>query len=752
MREHKLHLPAEAAAFWRAEVETVLPRAEIILCWDGSVSYQYRLGVLATGLSALKTSLQWLGATPFKSKENQPKPPKQQPTDMCRPAPAERRGARIEDWIGQSLTRAGWQRPRMASEQWQQLVSRRARDGSRLEFILDTNALVNGTAIWLAELFADSCDLRLTALSSEEIQDFYSRAGWGASASEDAIKARHAYLSAQRFREFSGLSRVLWLPVDLLSDETLQLASGSQQGKKSCGADSAILRASHRLIQDRVNGLERFFVCGDGPLARRAAVELPPGSVILSRTRDAESERYYSPCRWWPGPDEGRALLFPSCVRLIWELSALCDWIELRPVDGIGSTIYKLRSFQREMWISDHTNPWLVVSVEPVQAVAQSATAQPSVKDQAVGLSPPSMDSVASTPSAEVEMGTPVSTVGSKMPAGIVAQPLGKAELESNASAGGQRIPRSMATVNERGDSHRPVTELQPVFALELSPASSMSPTSDAHQVTLAARLFEREEPVSVPEHLRVDSNFRFDTDRLLDLLHLVAVADPERELRVPDWLRKTNSELVGYLCRLLRGLRLVELLPNGTRFKLLGDAATLKAIWLSGDIEQLALFMRRYVAFSEQLEYEQDKLPSHPPRTIQSARMLAGRLGQVAWVERTAYRGSANPTMAEVRSAIFSQFDREPTIDRTYSVYQLFVDVFLRKLRVSPVRAMSAWVRMEMAGVFQDIEFRTGGTADASKCQEVIEIGAVGWKVRRVLLEEFRGKRDLVDRRKHHG
>lgn len=682
VKDLKLHLPAEALSFWCTTVSIEMPKAEVFLAFDGQADRAYCLGELATDLQVLKTPQAWVkcrGAATEKAQAD--------------PNASHAEWPSLPELLGQTLTRAGWQRPLLAAEHWQELVKLRARDDSRLEFILDTNSLINGTAVWLAELFADCCDLRLTARSSEEVQNFCDQAHFGKSFQPKYVENRHKYLSAQRFREFSGLRRVLWLPMDLLSDETLQLASGSKGGKKSTSADTAILRATHRLIQDRVKGLERFFVTSDVALARRAAVDLPQGRVILSKTDDAQQDCCYSPCCFWPGPDQGQALSFSSCVRLIWELTALCDFVELRQVGS--SRTYRFRSFQKEMWLSDYQEPWLVVSESSGPARPPAAMESSAVP----GSPPPGQGAV------ELLFLIPEPTSGLDPP---------------------PRVPN-------------------PVFEKETGAGTGQGRSGHLGR----GRLFDPEPPLF--EQDRIVGNFRFDADRLLDLLYAVAVAEGEGQ--TPPWWHSKAGQSLNYVRRLLRGLGLADISESGTSFALLRNAGHLKSIWLAGDVERLAHFLRRYAAFAEQLDGDEQEMPSRRPLgTVKPARSLAARLGQYALIGRTAYRGSENPTFSEIRAAILSRFDEEPSLDRSYSVYSLFVDVFLKRLKVSPSRARSRWGEMEAAGVFQNLEFRTGGTADRSHYQEVVTIDSAGWKPRRVLLEEFQGKRDLVDWRLGRG
>ena len=279
---------------------------------------------------------------------------------------------RVPRLVGKALTRAGWRRPQIDPAVLPRLLQLR-RDGIRLQFIFDTNAMVEGVGHWLVDHFADRCDLIVTAVSLRELQDVHARARFGKQLPEkgkkieklsrgDILGARQLYLAANRFRERSGFDRVLWMELEL--DDTALLLSRGAAGNKSSESDTLLLRAVRRSIHDRVNGLERFFVTGDTALARRATSELPPGSVIAAQVRPVEPGEVLLPCAWWPGPDEG-CRVSRHMSRLVWEL--LCIGDEVILTSSLGSR-WTFRAFDNPMWPSDYSEPWVEVEEPPAPA------------------------------------------------------------------------------------------------------------------------------------------------------------------------------------------------------------------------------------------------------------------------------------------------------------------------------------------------------------------------------------------------
>lgn len=334
-------VPAGLLEWWNENVHDGCYVLELVWRSGGDV---VRVGRLRTGKTALRTELAWTDGKPLRDFADGKN--------------------RLTRTLGATFTRAGWQRPRLDPQALERLLSLRD-SHMRVEFILDTNAIVDGVAHWLVEHFADRADLVVTAVSLRELQDKHVRAKFSQplpSKKEDrgtVLAARHVYLAANRTRELLSSRTVLWREL-ALDDTALLLSRGNQNGKSS-ESDTMLLRAVRRSILDRVNGLERFFVTADVALARRATSELPSGSVIASRIRDVEEGRVYWPCFWWPGVDQGRGIA-RSVPRLIWELLAVADSVHLRGDPGPSWTF---QAFDEELWPSDYSSPWVRIEKRP---------------------------------------------------------------------------------------------------------------------------------------------------------------------------------------------------------------------------------------------------------------------------------------------------------------------------------------------------------------------------------------------------
>ncbi len=283
------------------------------------------------------------------------------------PADLSEGAERVGRMLGKAFTRAGWRRPALDPGALLQLLDLR-RGMERLEFILDTNALVEGVAHWLVDHFADRCDLVITAVTLRELQDANGAAKWGSRLPEankkkeiaKVLGARQLYLSAHRLRERTGYPRVLWRELEV--DDTALLLSRGNGSEKSSESDTLLLRAVRRSIHDRVNNLERFFVTGDTALARRAVTELPAGSVIAAQVRELSADEVLFPCSWWPGPDQGlRVVRHPA--RVVWELLCVADRVALVADDGRE---WQFQAFRNPMWPTDYLDPWVEVALPAV--------------------------------------------------------------------------------------------------------------------------------------------------------------------------------------------------------------------------------------------------------------------------------------------------------------------------------------------------------------------------------------------------
>lgn len=339
-------------SWWRTQA--VPPKMDILLWWEGGI--RLKVATLAPLGPCLKMELGWRH--------------RQSPLGDSLP--------QVPRVLAQAFTRSGFMHPRMESEVLARLLQLAFASDSRIEFIFDTNALSQGIGHWLAEVFADRCDLVTTAVTLRELQDLGDRSALGSRFVDDpnegketeraraklyarlekSVLARQAYLAGRRFIEFSGYYRPRWRELDA-DDTALMLAQGEAHGEKSSLADTMLLRSVRRSIQRRVRGLERLFVTGDVGLARRAATELPEDSVVTARVPQLAPEQTLVPVRWFPGPDQGRALTWGQPTRLVWELLACGDAVELVADSGAG---YRFSAWQQdEMGSTDFVRPWVRV-------------------------------------------------------------------------------------------------------------------------------------------------------------------------------------------------------------------------------------------------------------------------------------------------------------------------------------------------------------------------------------------------------
>ncbi|MCH8881400.1 MAG: hypothetical protein IID34_16150 [Planctomycetes bacterium] len=500
---------------------------------------------------------------------------------------------------------------------------------TRVEFIFDTNAMVEGVGHWLVDLFADSCDLVVTAVTLRELQDQREIAQFSTHISKvkekkpgKALSARQLYLAANRFRECVGYNRVLWRELEL--DDTALLLSRGSGGEKRSESDTLLLRSVRRSIHDRVNGLERFFVTGDTALARRASSELPPGSVIAAQVKELVPGQTYFPCAWWPGPDQGRRV-HRHPARLLWEFLAITDEIELKNDNG---DTWTLRAFVNPMWPSDYSAPWVLVDGPPSTVESESAI-------------------------------TPSQAAGMIWASGPSAQ--------------------------------RPL-----------------------------------------------DANLRLSAQMILDLLAAVAtsigdsVAIPEKARGSPE--RRHHTKL------LLEGLDLARVNEDCTTAKPLQQQPALAKAWQSGDHDAVFDIIRGWKPLAEWTTRSEP--PKRPSRTQETARALAGLLGQGAYIEGSWIPGGQRPTVAEVRKELLDAIPKAPP--RALPMYEVLVEVFLRRLNVHPLRVLAAWDRMKELGVFMDFEPRKGGSSSGRHELEVADFSSSGWTTKRIDLEAFRGYRDL--------
>jgi hypothetical protein len=637
----RYRVPSEFTEWWGANIPP--GRYEIRLQWRGG--NKVRIAQLSVGTTALRVSLAWTNG-PHRNGNDAIQ-------HFCEG------GSRMQRILGQVLARAGWQRPRIDPAAMERLLALRT-SRQRLEFVLDTNAMVEGVAQWLVDVFADKCDLVVTAVSLRELQDQVDRAKFReelpAKVKErsQVLAARQVYLAANRLREQTAYEGVLWR--ELAIDDTALLLSRGRDGSKSSESDTMLLRAVRRSILDRVNGLERFFVTGDVALARRATSELPAGSVVAARVRDVEDGSVYLPCSWWPGPDQGHGTV-RSVPRLIWELLAVADSVEVDKIDGGTPIAWSFEAHDSELWPSDYASPWV-----RIQPFAPEPAVAPPIARQTF----------------------PVPAV----------------------SAVGRRAP----------------TEPKPSSG-ELK-----------RRVWAKART----------EGRRFDKNLRVAADTVLDALAAIVTAGPIPFALPAACVR--SDEQAHHIQELLTATNIATVTRNGSVETLLPSHDEFVAAWTANDRDRLFDLLRVWEPLNEWATL--DVPPARPPKTQESARGLAQRLGQGMRVESQWVRGGLRPDAETVRAALVGAVEALPQGPQGLPVYTMLVDVFLRVLGVAPPRVSTAWQRLNDAGAFAGFEFRAGGTSSGRRTVEIARFSEAGWASERLDLETVHGYRDLLFRR----
>jgi len=152
----------------------------------------------------------------------------------------------------------------------------------------------------------------------------------------DQLVDRTSYLTASRFLEYLQEQHPVWRRLDIEEETALFVASASKDGKKSPGADTLLLRAVRRSLQDQVLGLARLFVTGDQNLARAASHDLPLGSTIAAYVNPLPDEgAYLSSVRWWPvqGADTVKGDI-SSLADFCYEATCFCDAVRVVKPDG----------------------------------------------------------------------------------------------------------------------------------------------------------------------------------------------------------------------------------------------------------------------------------------------------------------------------------------------------------------------------------------------------------------------------------
>lgn len=254
---------------------------------------------------------------------------------------------KLHDQVGQALTRAGFQRPRIDPTALHDLLETVDSTHDLIEIIAETSCLSNGSLHFLLDVLQDRCRLYLTGVTLRELQDLV-RPG-----------TQHAALAATRLKEQPPPGVIIdEIPMD---DVALMLSrAGVKSGNKSSESDTLILRLARQKILAQVRGVRTLFVVTDTDLTRRATTELPKGSVLALDHRHAVPNRTYLPCEWWPHKGRSRRTTVADAGRLLWEFLPHFGHLEIQ----VSQKTYILRAHRPggKMWPSDYLNPWVCVS------------------------------------------------------------------------------------------------------------------------------------------------------------------------------------------------------------------------------------------------------------------------------------------------------------------------------------------------------------------------------------------------------
>ena len=267
-------------------------------------------------------------------------------------------------WWAKIAVRSGYLSPTIDPGGLALLSRLRLRD-SRVDFIVDTNVLIGGVGHWLVRCFGDVCDLVRTVVTDMEVQRFGDALKW-VPKDFGQLSDRASYLSASRFLEHSQEQHPVWRRLDIEEETALFVASASKSGTKSPGADTLMLRAVRRSLQDQVPGLVRLFVTSDQNLARAASHDLPVGSTIAAYVNPIPQQGLYlSSVHWWPrlGVDAGHGYM-SGLSDFCYEATCLCDAVRLVKADGsflrISAFVAGLNQFPTDwrgpsVWVEEGT-------------------------------------------------------------------------------------------------------------------------------------------------------------------------------------------------------------------------------------------------------------------------------------------------------------------------------------------------------------------------------------------------------------
>lgn len=276
-------------------------------------------------------------------------------------------------------TRAGYRMPGIDPYAYDTLCAL-ASTTQRLEFIFDTTELNSGTVHWLVRMFGERADLVRTVISDKEIHGYSDQWGSGDVNNMKTLLNRANFLGSSRLLERLPHPHPIWRSLDVDDEGALLWASGSEGDKKSPGADTLLLRAVRRSIQEQIPGLRRFFVTGDAKLARTAAHMLPAGSTIATWVTPLDGAgEVLAPLHWWPqgSEDSCGAGAMTQLAHFIREALCICAEIHICRDDRLTLVVREYRPGQNE-YPSLWTEPLLWVEQLPSgSSVSRSPMREP---------------------------------------------------------------------------------------------------------------------------------------------------------------------------------------------------------------------------------------------------------------------------------------------------------------------------------------------------------------------------------------
>ena len=243
------------------------------------------------------------------------------------------------EWRGiwsQVAVRAAYMTPEIDARAFDLLCRARAAN-ERIEFIVDTNVIVNGVGHWLTRWFGDVADLVRTVVTDLEVQSWVDGNHIWSVKSVESLRRRFCYLSSSRFLERIAHGHPIWRRLDIEEETALFVNKAGAGGSrsKSPGADVLMLRAVRRQVLDQVPRLRRFFVTSDQALARSAVHDLPLDAVITAYVNPLPDRgRFLGNVHWWPSKPGRSGACVAGLPVFIYEATSVCDSVIVRLNDG----------------------------------------------------------------------------------------------------------------------------------------------------------------------------------------------------------------------------------------------------------------------------------------------------------------------------------------------------------------------------------------------------------------------------------